>query len=226
MWGVDYLGRDLFQRWISATELTVWIGISGASLGLTLGLLLSILGMFRIFRPGILFLLDVAQAIPLFLLPASLLMLFKQVSAQTPQLNLILALGLSAWLVFARYSLHFIRVQMALPLFESAASLGGSSLHIWRKHLVPLLMRRLAPIIAAQTSQIILFESLFSFVGFGLRGEQVTLGGLLSEVWSTAFIHPHLLLLPGVTIMAISLLFSGIASHIAGPKLASPVVER
>jgi peptide/nickel transport system permease protein len=121
--------------------------------------------------------LDILQAVPMFLwiLGALAILGANQLSVS----SLIVLIGLTSWVGFARLVRGEMMRIRSLEFMEAAAVLGVSE---WRQMLRHALPNVLTPALVALSFGIanaILLEALLSFLGLGLPAEMVTWGTLL-----------------------------------------------
>ncbi len=224
--GSDELGRDLFSRLLYGGQVSLAVGLAGALLSAVIG---SAIGLVAGYAGGaadtalmrftdamialpILPLLIVLAAVDLTKLgiPASI--------AQSPAISLyqiVLIVSLFAgWTTVAR----LVR-GMALSLKErdfvrAARALGASPQRIVLRHILP---NSASPIIVATTlsiGNIILFESVLSFLNLGVRPPNASWGNMLSNAQELIWSAPALAIYPGllifVTVMAFNFVGDGL----------------
>ena len=92
---------------------------------------------------------------------------------------------------------------MAVEL--AARAIGSSDLRIIFLHLLP---NAVAPIIVQGTlsvANVILTESVLSFLGFGIQPPQASWGNMLANAQSNITIAPWVAIFPGLCILMVSL---------------------
>jgi peptide/nickel transport system permease protein len=141
--------------------------------------------------------LDIMQAVPMFLWILGALTIIG--AHQLTISSLIVLIGLTSWVGFARLVRgEMIRIQ-ALEFMEAAVVIGASE---WRQMLRHALPNVLSPALVALSFGIahaILLEALLSFLGLGLPAEMVTWGTLLQAA-RTNFECWWLAIFPGLAI--------------------------
>ena len=199
--GTDENGRDLLARLISGAQISLTVAVSAVVMQIVIG---SILGAISGFYGGwidfwIMRFTDVVLSIPL--LPL-LLVLTAIVSATSNKasLSFVVIVVLTARLVRASF-LSLREREFA----EAARAIGSSDLRIIFLHLLP---NAVAPIIVQGTlsvANVILTESVLSFLGFGIQPPQASWGNMLANAQSNITIAPWVAIFPGLCILMVSL---------------------
>ena len=196
--GTDRLGRDIFSRLIygarqSLTMAIIAVAVS-AVVGCTIG---AIAGYYGGWVENLsMRLLDIYQAIPMFLLCVTLAAILG------PSLkNAILALGISGVPGYARLMRASVLTVREKEFIESAKAIDLSAPSIILHHIIP---NAIAPIIVEITMGVgamILAGSALSFIGLGAQPPIPEWGYMIAEARNVMRDHPPLALYPGVCIM-------------------------
>jgi peptide/nickel transport system permease protein len=213
--GADNQGRDVAARLLYGGTNTLLIGFSAAALTLIVATLVGVIAGYsgKIIDSVISRVLDVIWAFPVYLLSISLSVVlltsgFKwgPLSLEAGSLYLpIVIIGL----VYVPYVARPIRGQvLALrerEFVDAARVAGASDRRIIFKHILP---NAIGVIIVAGTllmSGAILTESALSYLGFGVRSPDVSLGLLISKYQDVFSVSPWLFWWPGLFIISIAL---------------------
>jgi peptide/nickel transport system permease protein len=223
--GTDELGRDLLVRLAYGGRISLFVGLTaalaGAILGTTVGLLAGYFGG----RLDALLMRLTDGVIALPLLPLLIVLAAVDlgkvglpealVNSENVSLYRIIAIvALVGWTTVAR----LVR-GAALSLRErefvlAAISQGASSLRIMTVHILPNLI---SPIIVATTlsvGNVILLESVLSFLGLGIQPPIPSWGNLLTNAQELIWNAPALAFYPGmlifITVIAFNFLGDGI----------------
>ncbi|MCR9176360.1 MAG: ABC transporter permease [Alphaproteobacteria bacterium] len=219
--GTDELGRDLLMRLLEGGRVSLAVGLSAAVAGSALG---TIIGLSAGFVGGrlddlLMRLADAVIALPL--LPLLIVLaavdltklgLSQQMAeAETTSLiRLVLLVALVSWPTTAR----LVRAQ-TLSLRErefvmAARSLGYGTGRIMLRHILP---NTAAPILVAMTlavGNVVLFESVLSFLGLGVRPPTPSWGNMLTGAQELIWQAPMQAVWPGLliflTVVSVNLL--------------------
>jgi len=205
--GTDPLGRDILLRLAVGARISLLIGASavviGGTGGTTLGLMSGYAGG-RVDR-AIMRIGDMQLAFPSILLALAVLAVVG-----SGLRNVIVVLGVSSWVTYAR----LVRAEtLSLKTREyvlAARAMGASPSRILRLHLVPNVLGVIIVMATFSVATTILAESGLSFLGLGVGGRTPTWGVMLSDAreymtdawWLTTF--PGLAIL--VTVLGVNLI--------------------
>ena len=176
--GADHQGRDVLSRVIFGARLTLIV--AGAALGIG-GLVGTVLGMISGYYGGwtdeiIMRLIDIILAVPLVLVALSLVITVGQ---STPMLIGILAMN--AWCGFARQARAEVLHLKNMDYVAMAKVSGASSPRIIYKHIFPGVVSTITVIGTLQVGNLILTESILSFLGAGIPPPTPSWGSMVSD---------------------------------------------
>lgn len=176
--GTDALGRDVLSRLMVAARVSLLVGFAsvvvagviGVGLGLVMGYDEGWLGR------AIMAVTDIQLAIPFLVLALAV------VAVLGPSLlNLILVLGATNWVQYARVVRAECLVLRNREFVQAARALGASTFRILRRHLLPNVMSSVIVISSLQVAKMILLESSLSFLGLGVPASIPTWGVMISD---------------------------------------------
>jgi peptide/nickel transport system permease protein len=223
--GTDELGRDLLLRLLEGGRVSLLVGIvaaiAAAIIGTAIGLVAGYSGgggdaFLMRFTDSVIALprlplLVVLAAIDLTKigLPASL-----AYSETVSLYRIVVLVALVGWTLVARLVRGATLTLRAQDFVRAAISLGARPRRIMLVHILPNLA---SPIIVATTmsvGEIILLESVLSFLGLGIEPPLPSWGNMLTGAQETIAYAPQLALYPGllilVTVIACNFLGDGL----------------
>jgi ABC-type dipeptide/oligopeptide/nickel transport system permease subunit len=223
--GIDGNVRDVFSRVLYGARLSLIIGLTTVSFAIVIG---TGLGLLAGYSGGqvdniIMRFMDVLQAFP------SLLLAIAIVTVLGPGLiNALLAIGIVEIPTFARVLRASVLSIKELDYVSASRALGGSSLHIMLRRILP---NALTPLIVQGTLGIataILDAAALSFLGLGAQPPTPEWGLMVGQEYKNIFNAPHLTFFPGIalmlTVLSFNLLGDGLRDSL-DPRLAQKGFE-
>jgi len=201
--GQDEIGRDIFARTMKGTQtsLNVMIIISllAAVIGMTIG---AVAGYFRGGLDEFLMrFTDLFITFPVIVIGAVL----GNFAGSAGAVWLAVALGAITWTTLARLVRGEFLTLREREFVDAAKVAGASSFRIIRKHLIPNAMGVIIVNTTLLASQAVLLETALSYLGFGIKSPDVSLGTMISEYQSAFSTRPWLFWWPGLFIVMIAL---------------------
>ena len=201
--GQDEIGRDTFARTMKGaqTSLNVMVVISliAALIGMTVG---ALAGYFRGWTDQLLMrTTDLFITFPIIVIGAVL----GKVAGSGGAFLLALALGAISWTTLARLVRGEFLTLREREFVDAAKVAGASSFRIMRKHMIPNAMGVIIVNTTLLASQAVLLETALSYLGFGIKSPDVSLGTMISEYQSAFATRPWLFWWPGLLIVLIAL---------------------
>ena len=219
--GTDELGRDMLLRLLEGGRVSLAIGIAAAltaaAIGTTVGLAAGYLGGWT--DRALMRLADGVIALPL--LPLLIVLAALDLNklgiphglSDSPAISLLRIIALAVligWTTAARLVRGATLVTRQRDFVRAAQSLGAGTPHILWRHILPNVM---APLVVATTlsvGDIILLESVLSFLGLGVQPPLASWGSMLSNAEALITSSPMLAIYPGamifLTVIACNLL--------------------
>jgi len=205
--GTDQLGRDVLSRVIFGARTSVLIGLSAVLLAGVLG---TTLGLIAGTRGGvadqlIMRLADAQFAFPFILLAITVIGVLGQSIR-----NIVLVVGLSNWVAYARVVRAETLAVREKAYVEAAQAIGLPSFRIVRRHIFPNVSASLTVVATFGVAGAILLEAGLSFLGLGVPLDVPSWGLMLAEGRQFVDTRYWLALFPGlalfVTVLAINLM--------------------
>ena len=176
--GTDKLGRDILSRLIYGTRASLTMGIVAVLIGGLIGIIIgAISGYYGNWVDNLMMrLLDIYQAIPMFLLCVALAAILG-----ASLRNAIIALGLGIVPGYARIMRASVMTVRETEYIESAKSINCGVFRIITKHIIP---NAIGPMIVQLTMGVgscILSGAALSYIGLGVQPPTPEWGSMISE---------------------------------------------
>ena len=197
--GTDELGRDILSRLIYGTRYSLRIGVFSVAGAMVGGIFFGALaGYFGGWVDNLIMrFMDIFQAVP------GMVMSIAVSAILGPGFNnCILALTVAMIPSFSRMMRASILNVRKNEYLEAAESINCSSFRIIVKHVLPNAMSPLIVQATMSVASAILIAAGLSFIGLGVQPPEPEWGAMLSAGRGYIRDYPHLVMFPGLTIMA------------------------
>ena len=203
--GTDELGRDIASRlmWGAQTTLVIvaLVTVLSAPLGLVLGCAAGTLGGWA--DAALMRLTDIFLAFPRLILALAL------AAAMGAGLeNMVLAIAITAWPVYARVARAEALVLRDADFVAAARLQGASTWRILRRQIMPLCVNSLTVRVTLDMAGIILTAAGLGFLGLGARPPTPEWGAMIAAGRDTMFDQWWVATVPGLAIVVVSLGFN------------------
>lgn len=214
--GTDELGRDVLTRLLQAGRISLAVGLSGALLAAAIG---TAVGLSAGYAGGVvdsvlMRLTDLVISLPL--LPLLIVLAAIDLGklglpAQgefASVIRIVVIVALFGWTTTARLVRASVLSLRSREFVLAAGALGAGPAVILRRHILP---NALGPLIVATTlsiGNVILVESVLSFLGLGVQPPIPSWGNMLAGAQELLFDAPRLALWPGLLIFLCVLAFN------------------
>ncbi|MGD0529750.1 MAG: ABC transporter permease [Polyangiaceae bacterium] len=204
--GADRVFRDVFARVAVAGRLSLLIAVSATLIASAIGAVVGIVAGYyegrRFARvidiDGILMrLVDVMLAFPFLLL----VMAIGAALGRTSAVTIFVILGLTGWLSIARVLRAKTMQVRALDYVVASRALGQPAAWVMVKHVLPNVAGPLVVSATVLVAQMIVADSVLSYLGVGISPPTPTWGRMLSEGQDYLVTSPWLVLAPGLAIL-------------------------
>lgn len=203
--GQDSVGKDYFALVMNGTQKSIIIGVVVGVVSTVLGTIIgAVAGYFRGWVDEVLMrITDLFIVIPLLVLAA---VLGKIAGASTGSIiTLALVLGLVTWTGLARLVRGEILSLREREYVAAAQAMGSKTSRVIFKHLIPNTMGVIVVNATFAIAGAILLESSLSYLGFGVKAPESSLGLLISQYQNAFTTRPWLFWWPGMIIVMIAL---------------------
>jgi peptide/nickel transport system permease protein len=232
--GTDELGRDVLLRLLEGGRVSLMIGsaaaLAAAAAGTMIGLAAGYLGGWT--DRALMRMTDGVIALPL--LPLLIVLAALDLSklglprdfVQSEQISLfriVVLATLVGWTTAARLVRGATLVTRSQDFIRAARSLGASVPHILVRHVLPNVTGPLIVATALSVGDIILLESVLSFLGLGIQPPMASWGSMLTNAQELIASTPLLAIYPGamifLTVICCNLLADALHKRL-DPRLA------
>ncbi|MBN2304955.1 MAG: ABC transporter permease [Anaerolineae bacterium] len=230
--GADSNGKDWLTQTIYGAQVSLAVGVVGATMSLVVGLIYGMISGFyggRIDNAMMRF-VDFMYGFPTLVFIILMQVYFTEVAREYQDqgrggivgfildlnkdmgglLFLFIALGVLNWIGMARHARGLVLSYRSKEFVEAARAVGASNRRIIFIHLLPNII---GPLIVLETLAIpgyIFTEAFLSFIGLGVQPGTPSWGAMISEVRQRGgfFSNRHILLVPSIALVITTLSFN------------------
>ena len=211
--GTDDQGRDVLSTILYGMRISLFVGFSAVLLALVLGVMLGLLaGYFGGWTETIIMrIADVQLTFPAILVAMLIFGVAKGITPpeyrdQMAIWVLILAIGLSDWVQFARVVRGATLVEKNREYVQAARVIGRSPIAIMLRHILPNVLNPVLVIATISLALAIIAEATLSFLGVGAPPTKPSLGTLIRIGQEFMFSGEWwILFFPALTLLALAL---------------------
>ena len=176
--GTDHLGRDVLSRMVFGTRVSLTIGFAAVVVGGVIG---GLLGLLAGFRGGgvdevVMTVADAQLAFPFILLAIGIIAVLGPSFS-----NLIIVVGLSGWVTYARVLRSQVLSLRQRDFVSAILGLGGSMPRVLVRHILPNVASTIMVVATLELARAIVLEATLSFLGLGIQPPTPSWGGMIHE---------------------------------------------
>lgn len=218
--GADPLGRDMLSRIMFGSRLSISIAAAAVLVAGGIGVLLGVISGLSegVVGSAVMRLADIQFSIPVLVLALAL------VAVVGPGItNLIVVLGISGWVPYARVTRAQVLVIKQREYVDAATSMGASKFWIVSRHILPNAISVVSVIAAIEMGHMMITEASLSFLGLGVPAGTADWGAMISDGRDYLYLAWWVSALPGLAIV-----LTVVALNVVGDWLsdrANPVLR-
>lgn len=195
--GTDQLGRDVLSRLIIGSRVSVRVSVLGVAISVIVGVIIGLISGFVGGRVDSI----LSRTVDTFMSIPFIILALAAVGFLGPSLTkLIIVLGMTGWVTFARVVRGEVLLVKNLEYVTAAQALGKSGWRIALFHLLPNVAASIIVLSTLKIATVIIAEASLSFLGMGVQPPTITWGMMLSEGRNHLATSWWLSTFPGVTI--------------------------
>ncbi|MGJ9382698.1 oligopeptide ABC transporter permease [Salipaludibacillus sp. CF4.18] len=206
--GTDTLGRDIFTRVWTGTQVSLLIAFVAAALDMIIGVAYGGISAYYGGRVDNVMqrFIEILIGIPNLVVVILMIMILEP-----GVISIIIALTITGWTGMARIVRGQVLKLKNQEFILASRTLGSSNTRILSKHLIPntlgmIIINTMFTIPAA-----IFFEAFLSFIGLGLQSPEASLGTLINDGFKSLQTNPHIMIFPAIVISLIMIGFNILA---------------
>ncbi len=206
--GTDVLGRDIFTRTWTGTQISLYIAFIAVAVDMLFGMSYGLISGYFGGTVDMLMqrFVEVLNGIPTLVLVTLLIIVLK------PGLGTItLALAITGWIGMSRIARAQVLKLKEQEFILASKTLGARDFFIIFKDILPNIFGQLIIMSMFSIPNAIFTEAFLAFVGLGVPQPMASLGSLISDAFKSFTTHPYMIIFPVVVLAVIMLSFNLLA---------------
>ncbi len=208
LFGTDVLGRDLFIRVWSGTQISLFVALTAVIIDICFGMVYGLISGYFGGKVDTIMqrIQEIVNSIPSLVI-LTLLLVIMQASLFT----IILALMLTGWIGMARITRAQVLKVKEEEFVLASRTLGAGNMFIIFKNILPNIFGQLIIMSMFSIPNAIFYEAFLAVVGLGIPQPQASLGTLINDGFKTILITPYMVIIPVVVLAILMLSFNLLA---------------
>lgn len=206
--GTDALGRDLFARVWTGTQVSLFIAFMAALIDMLIGVTYGAVSGYLGGRVDSILqrIIEVIVGIPNLIIVVLMILVLKP-----GIVPIIVALTITGWTSMARVVRAQVLKFKNQEFVLAAKTLGASDTSIVFKHMIPNMFGVIIINTMFSIPNAIFFEAFLSFIGLGLQEPHASLGTLVEDGFKSMIAFPYQMIIPSIMIALIMVCFNLVA---------------
>lgn len=206
--GTDALGRDLFARVWTGTQVSLFIAFMAALIDMLIGVTYGAVSGYLGGRVDSVLqrIIEVIVGIPNLIIVVLMILVLKP-----GIVPIIVALTITGWTSMARVVRAQVLKFKNQEFVLAAKTLGASDTSIVFKHMIPNMFGVIIINTMFSIPNAIFFEAFLSFIGLGLQEPNASLGTLVEDGFKSMIAFPYQMIIPSIMIALIMVCFNLVA---------------
>ncbi len=230
--GTDEAGRDELVRLMLGGQISLLVGVLATAVGSMIGLFIGIVAGYFGGRTDALLMRFTDGVIALPLLPLLIVLGALDLtklgfsaefahSGAAGFWRVVVIIALVDWTSIARLTRAATLALRERDYVRSARASGGGAAYVMGAHILPNVATPLIVAVTLTVGRVILFESVLSFLGFGIVAPMPSWGNMLNNAQDLVTTDPAIAIYPGLliflTVIAVNFLGDGL-QHAFDPR--------